>query len=87
MSFRFRILTRPPLPLVKTWFALPDDHSSVQMATTVHDLKRILLNQFPAFVHSAPNQARADLVLSIDGFELLDGTSVRGVIKDGDLVT
>lgn len=85
--FRFRVLTRPPLPIVKAWFALPEDHSSAQIATTIHDLKRMLLDQFPALVHSVPNGANPDLLLAIDGFELLSSTSVRNVIKDGDLVT
>lgn len=75
------------MPLVKAWFTLPEDLASAPITTTILDLKGNLLDQLPALAQAVPNQAIRSLVLSIDDFELLDGTNVRRVIKDGDLVT
>ena len=87
---RIRVLTSPPLPHVKAWFVVPDGAQNITSSSLVHaepslenifGLKNALRNGIPAL---RPLSA-ADLILMIDGFELLDESSTA-VIKDGDLV-
>jgi hypothetical protein len=85
MSLRFRILAHPPLPSLRSWHVVSTDAHNFQ-PTTIYGLKEVLLNEFPALRQSCPNASSQDLVLMIDGFELLDNTSLR-VIRDDDLVT
>lgn len=87
---RVRLLSRPPLGPIKAWFAIPDGRaisSSLQdevPVETVRDLKITLRNSIAILREGCPHEA--NLGLSIDGFELLDGSGLE-VIKEGDLIT
>lgn len=75
---RFRLTTKPPLPLVKAWYAL-----SPTPGLDVAALKTELCSRLPALHQHgvSPNQ----ILLSIDEFELLDESELD-VLKENDLV-
>jgi hypothetical protein len=89
---RIRVLSRPPLPYIKAWFVVPDAGEGVASSLgitepapeDIHALKSALRNGIPALRSSC--LSASDLILMIDGFELLDQSGLA-VIKDGDLVT
>src|SRR5580693_7375787 len=89
---RIRVLSSPPLPHVKAWFVIPDGAQNIASSSLVHaepslenifGLKNALRNGIPALRPSS--LSAANLILMIDGFELLDESSIA-VINDGDLV-
>lgn len=76
---RFRIITSPPLPFVKSWFLLAD--SVLQRKQTIQDLKYDLCKRIEELVSLQSNEFK----LSIDDFDLPDGESID-VIRENDLV-
>lgn len=73
---RLRIQTSPPLLPLKAWF--PTSVSTSSETQIVAELKISLL--------SVVNAGKAKLKLELDGFELLDSSPVKDVLRDGDLV-
>ncbi|KAJ7224513.1 hypothetical protein GGX14DRAFT_426095 [Mycena pura] len=69
---RLKIQSLPPLPELKVWFT-PDER-----CTTVANLKSALTSVLFA-------AAKTALELSLDGFDLLEGSPLH-VLRDGDLV-
>ena len=74
---RVKVECTPPLPSTKAWFIVPP-------VETVSDVKEALCYDLPGLqnAQTAPSQ----ITLYLDGFELLDATSVD-VVRDGDLLT
>lgn len=89
---RIRVLSRPPLPHIQAWFVVPDGSKGIASSLgdveptfeDIYALKNALRNEIPGLRSSC--LSAADLILMIDGFELLDQSGIS-VIKDGDLVT
>ncbi|KAF8304787.1 hypothetical protein DL93DRAFT_2090101 [Clavulina sp. PMI_390] len=88
---RIRVLSRPPLPTIKAWFAVPDSNNNAGPSSllqhelpisTINDLKFALCSK----IHDLTNAAGpAEIKLLLDDFELLDQSPIE-VLKDGDLV-
>ncbi|KDQ14188.1 hypothetical protein BOTBODRAFT_44816 [Botryobasidium botryosum FD-172 SS1] len=78
---RVRILSGPPLPSVRAWFALPS--GGFPASHTISDLKRILCNDLQILSHAGVKPE--ELMLEIDDYELLN-ESMFDVIKEGDLL-
>ncbi|KAK0232632.1 hypothetical protein IW262DRAFT_7829 [Armillaria fumosa] len=74
---RLRIRTEPPLPQLKAWFPLPDD-------AIIYDLKIALCSTVE--VLRAAKIKPGELMLELDGFELLDELASSGVVRDTDLI-
>ncbi|KAF7790775.1 hypothetical protein EIP86_001732 [Pleurotus ostreatoroseus] len=74
---RVKVECVPPLPSTKIWFIVPH-------VSTISDLKDTLCSELPALGDEQTN-AR-DIILFLDGFELLDATLID-VVRDGDLIT
>ena len=76
---RLRIQTFSPLPELKAWF-IPEIHDADE---TVFDLKELLCKGTPQL---RANQIHAqNLILLLDGFELLNDSPISAV-RDGDLI-
>lgn len=71
---RLKIQSIPPLPSLKVWFT-PDE-----LCLTVASLKTALLRDL--FKSKSPSP----LDLSLDGFDLLEASSLLDVLRDGDLI-
>ena len=73
---RIKVECGPPLQPLKVWFVVPAAVSSVA------ELKNSLCAEL-----SALNRVSSeDLVFSLDGFELIDSSSID-VVRDGELIT
>ena len=73
---RVRVQTSTPLPPAKFWFA-SDGDSGVNL------FKKSLARSAPLSKHKLNEE---NLVLELDGFELLDDFSMDQLVKDGDLL-
>lgn len=76
-AMRVKVECGPPLPPLKAWFVVP-------AVSTVLDLKGALCLDIPALRDR--DLATNDFTLVLDGFELLDASSIEAV-RDGDLIT
>jgi hypothetical protein len=72
---RLKIQTVPPLPVFKVWFT-----PGSEQCTTVANLKSALARDVLKQKNASP------LELSLDGFDLLEGSLLQDVLRDGDLV-
>ena len=72
---RIKVECGPPLPSLKAWFVVP-------AVSTVAELKDALCTGLPALGHTSAD----DLTLILDGFELIDSSSID-VVRDGELLT
>lgn len=70
---RFKISTHPPLPQAKAWCPLPTSENG--LAPTVLTLKQQLVHTFPTV--RAYSATVDELVLELDGFELLDSSAME----------
>ncbi len=73
---RIRLISHPPLAQLKVWFATNGESGSIL------DLKRKLIRE----IDSLHGVFVGQLLLELDGFELLDSTACVHVLKDNDLV-
>ena len=73
---RIKVESTPPLATFKAWFV-------VSAASSVQDLKESLCSDIPV-LHEQEVTAN-EITLVLDGFELLDSSSID-VVRDGDLV-
>jgi hypothetical protein len=91
---RVRLQSQPPLSPLKAWFEIP--LALVNPQETIEDLKvelcrKVLTppwtgNHGPSDTLKGNEKLRADqIILEIDGFELLDGSAVN-VIRENDLI-
>jgi hypothetical protein len=65
---RIKVCTEPPLPPLRAWYPIKDT------VETVYQLKYSLTHDLAILVQSG--HRRSDIGLEIDGFDLLDGSSV-----------
>lgn len=80
---RFKISTHPPLPAAKAWCPLPTSDSDP--SPTVRSLKTHLVRSFPTV--RAYSATVDELVLEVDGFELLDGSALADLtLTGGDVI-
>ncbi|KAJ7257869.1 hypothetical protein B0H12DRAFT_1232437 [Mycena haematopus] len=73
---RLKIQSVPPLPVLKVWF------TPGEQCATVANLKSALAREVFAF----KQKNASPLELSLDGFDLLEVSSLQDVLRDGDLV-
>ncbi|KAJ7126618.1 hypothetical protein C8R43DRAFT_703788 [Mycena crocata] len=73
---RLKIQSVPPLPLHKVWFTPGED------CLTVAHLKSALVRQ----VFKSTLKSASPLDLSLDGFDLLEASTLVDILRDGDLV-
>lgn len=76
---RIRIQLLPPFAETKLLLPLPDS------VRTITDAKRFARQSLSSLQEIAASSK--DLLLEIDGFELLAGSLVKDVIEDKDVVT
>lgn len=69
---RVKLNLQPPLQPLKAWFSAPED--------TVISLKKAICTQIPGL------DANSTLKLELDGFELLDGSAAKDVLREGDMI-
>ncbi len=78
---RLKLTSLPPFPPVRVWFLIP------QSVLTIQDLKKEIINNVIRHLHvhgiTTKRIKSKQVVLSVDGFDLLDGTSVE-VLKEGE---
>jgi hypothetical protein len=74
-SMRVKVECGPPLPSLKIWFVVP-------AVSTIAELKVALCADLPVLAHVSADA----LTLTLDGFELID-TSTIDVVRDGELLT
>ncbi len=77
---RLKLTSLPPFPPVRVWLLIP------QSVLTIQDLKTEIINNVIRHLHVQGITKRItskQVVLSVDGFDLLDGTSVE-VLKEGE---
>lgn len=80
---RFKISTHPPLPEAKAWCPLPTSDSDP--SPTVRTLKTHLVRSFPTV--RAYSATVEELVLEVDGFELLDESVLADLaLTGGDVI-
>lgn len=80
---RFKISTHPPLPATKAWCPLPTSDSDP--SPTVRSLKAHLVRSFPTV--RAYSATVDELVLELDGFELLDESALADLaLTSGDVI-
>lgn len=72
-ALRVRVESAPPLPPLKAWFPLNEGDYE-----TVLDLKGEICSRLNVKVF--------DTTLMLDGYELFSGSTIRDVIRDGELV-
>ncbi|KAG8962824.1 hypothetical protein FRC03_003724 [Tulasnella sp. 419] len=79
---RVRLVTHPPLPPLKAWFGIttPADSQSITA------LKNTIYTQVLRPNLSTEVAQSSDLLLEIEGFELLGDSTCENVLQDGDLV-
>lgn len=75
---RVRIASHPPLPVLKAWFGI-DDHTAATQ--TILDLKKALSEQLCQL-----GRDQSQLLLELEGFELLDESLCYHVLREGDLI-
>lgn len=75
---RIKICTESPLPPLKAWFPIKDT------IDTVYQLKYSLTHDLAVLVQGG--HKRNDIDLEIDGFGLLDGSSVTILNFDTDVL-
>ncbi|BFZ60628.1 hypothetical protein YB2330_001668 [Saitoella coloradoensis] len=75
---RIKLTTLPPIPQIRIWY----DAGCASRSYTVNDLLHVLLEDIKLLEECAVD----DLVLEIDGFDLLPNSTVESVIRDGELV-
>ncbi|KAK1218241.1 hypothetical protein PQX77_014614 [Marasmius sp. AFHP31] len=89
---RLRLESSPPLPHLKAWFSSsqlqcnPGMHSSQHKSqpAKILDLKKSICATVKPLIEGG---FRAEeIILELDGFELLDDLNVEELIRDGDLV-
>jgi hypothetical protein len=89
---RIRLVTLPPFPPLKVWYPLyPQRHQQLSYPAslageencTIATLKAQLVKELPVLAEYGVDSWM--IILSIDGFELLDASPLS-VIQDGDLV-
>ncbi|KAF7370795.1 hypothetical protein MSAN_00713000 [Mycena sanguinolenta] len=73
---RLKVQSVPPLPVLKVWF------TPGEQCATVANLKSALAREVFAF----KQKNASPLELSLDGFDLLENSSLQDVLRDGDLV-
>ncbi|KAI0029686.1 hypothetical protein K488DRAFT_88503 [Vararia minispora EC-137] len=78
-ALRLRVSTESPLPDLKAWFPVRESR------TTVLSLKKALCLDLAQL--SEARVDAANLVLVLDGFELLDQSRVADVIRDGEIIS
>ncbi|KAF8907586.1 hypothetical protein CPB85DRAFT_830112 [Mucidula mucida] len=71
---RFRIQADSPLPGTKAWFSCPENES-------ITNLKKSVCNTIPTLKTKPEN-----LILELDGFELLDILETGSIVREGDLI-
>jgi len=79
MTRRIKICTESPLPLVKAWYPLKPS------IDTIYQLKYGLTHDLAILVQN--NHKRSDIELQIEGFDLLDGSSVDILDLEKDVLT
>lgn len=80
---RFKISTHPPLPAAKAW--CPLSTSDAEPSPTVCTLKTHLARSFPTV--RAYSATADELVLEVDGFELLDESALADLaLTGGDVI-
>ena len=72
-ALRVRVESTPPLSPLKAWFPLNEDQYE-----TITDLQ--------AEICSRLNVKYYDVVLVLDGYELFTGSTIRDVVRDGELI-
>lgn len=82
-DMRFKISTHPPLPTANAWCPLPSSDSDP--IPTIRTLKNHLARSLPTVrVYSATAD---ELVLELDGFELLDDSALADLaLTNGDVI-
>jgi hypothetical protein len=73
---RIKVECAPPLLYTKIWFIVP-------AISTIQELKSALCTGIPAL--NEQDLAADDITLVLDGFDILDSSSVD-VVRDGDLI-
>ena len=76
-DMRVKIECIPPLPSTKAWFIIPP-------VSSISEFKDALCTVLPGLRDA--HRPSSSFVLSIDGFELLDTSSID-IMREGDLVT
>jgi hypothetical protein len=76
-EMRVRVVTNPPLPVLKAWFSV----QSVPVTATVSDFK----DQLCSGIRILHGLKKNDITLLLDDFQLLDEGPMN-VIRDGDLI-
>jgi hypothetical protein len=75
---RIKISTEAPLPSLKAWYPIKDT------IETVYQLKYSLVHDLAIMVEGG--YKRSDVVLQIDGFDLLDGSSITILNSETDVL-
>ncbi|KAG7531599.1 hypothetical protein FFLO_04258 [Filobasidium floriforme] len=76
---RIKISTEAPLPSLKAWYPIKDT------IETVYQLKYSLVHDLAIMVEGG--YKRSDVVLQIDGFDLLDGSSITILNSETDVLS
>ena len=79
MTRRIKICTESPLPVVKAWYPLK------QSIDTIYQLKYGLTHDLAVLVNN--KHKRSDIDLQVEGFDLLDGSSVEILDLEKDVLT
>jgi hypothetical protein len=77
---RIKVSSEPPFPPIRAWLLLASD------IKTVGDLKRQLVKQVIKHLPANATAKSKDIVLSVDGFDLLEKTDVSMLKEDVDVV-
>lgn len=75
---RIKLCTTAPLPSLKAWYPIKD---SVE---TIYQLKYNLVHDLATLVKGG--HRRSDIGLQIDGFDLLDGSSISILNLESDVL-
>ncbi|KAF9262155.1 hypothetical protein L218DRAFT_1000903 [Marasmius fiardii PR-910] len=89
---RLRLESSPPLPHLKAWFSSSQTQWKISTQTSQHktrpqyisDLKKSLCTTIKPLSEAGINAN--EIVLELDGFELLDDSTVDELLREGDLV-
>lgn len=79
LQMRVRLTTHSPLLPLKAWYGI-SPHLQNQ------DVLELKIDIVAGLTSTFGDEALKDIRFEIDGFQLLEGSMVESVIKDGDLV-